>query len=77
MTGEVVLRQWVIYERPRDYPQDFVVREWLIVRGSSPQPTINVRLAPTLEQARACVPRGLFCIPRSPGDDAVIVETWT
>jgi hypothetical protein len=34
--GEVVLTQYTIYERPADYPDGFVVRQWHVVRGRQP-----------------------------------------
>lgn len=76
--GETVLTQYTIYERPKDHPDSFVVREWLIVRGlDNPVPGELVRVAATLGDARAAIPDGLFNLGRSPGDDPVIVETWT
>jgi hypothetical protein len=75
---EVVLTQYVIYERPKDYPESFVVREWYIVRGrDEPVPGSLVKVAETLGDARAAIPDGLFNVGRQPGDDSVIVETWT
>jgi hypothetical protein len=69
------LIQFTIYERPRDYPEGYVVRCWEITAGEMiPGEAWG---APTLEAARELVPEGLFCIPRDPDDDAVIVETWT
>lgn len=75
---EVVLTQYTIYERPSDYPESFVVREWHIVRGRD-EPVAGgvVAVAKTLGDARLAVPDGLINIGRQPGDDSVIVETWT
>jgi hypothetical protein len=75
--GEVALRQYTIYDRPRDYPEGFVVREWLIERGNpQPQPGRSWT-AVSLAGARSWVPDGLFRIPRSADDDPRILETWT
>lgn len=75
---EVVLTQYTIYERPKDYPDGFVVREWHIVRGrDTPVAGAVVATVDTLGDARAAVPDGLYRIGRQPGDDPVIVEVWT
>jgi hypothetical protein len=76
--GETVLTQYTIYERPADYPHSYVVREWLIVRGrNGPVPGELVAVKDTLGDARAAIPDGLYNLGRQPGDDPVIVETWT
>lgn len=69
------LEQWVIYERPADHPDHFVVRRWIIIPGKA-LPTDELHLADTLEEARAFIPPGLTRMVRSPGDDPVIVEVW-
>jgi len=65
------LELFVIYEGPREFPGHFVVRRW-----ENDVPTGDFALAPSLDAARAEVPRGLFWIPRSPEDQAHIVEVW-
>ena len=69
------LRQYTIYDHPRDYPDGFVVREWEI--DASQMTSRRAWTAPTLETARELIPVGLFRIPRADNDDPVIVETWT
>jgi hypothetical protein len=68
------LPQFVIYDSPKDHPGKFVVRMWRI--GLQMGPTDTMAVFDTLEQARAFIPLGLFCMTRSPEDDPVIVETW-
>lgn len=66
---------WVIYENPRDFPGKFVLR----AQDASPQgvqPWQMCAVFGTLIEARAAVPPGLYCFPRIPGDDPVIVEMW-
>lgn len=76
--GETVLTQYTIYERPHDYPDSFVVREWHIVRGrTTPVAGGVLAVVDTLGDARAAVPDGLYNLGRQPGDDSVIVEVWT
>lgn len=62
---------WVIYERPWDYPNNFVARAW-----EFDKPTEEILLGDSLEEVRQLLPAGLFRMPRAPTDDPVIVETW-
>lgn len=68
---------WVICDHPTDVPEPFgfTIREWT-VNGSGATADSRVQFAMTLEDARKLVPPGLYCLPRSPEDDPVIVETW-
>ena len=69
-----VFSMWVIYERPRDFPQGFIVRRWDI---TGPGPTPGPAYAElTLEAARRHVPPGLECLPRFENDEPTIVEAW-
>lgn len=73
----MTLSTWTIYERPRDFPDDYVVREWQSDGNGNVRPTPEAQRYPTLEAARAPLrARGLVCIERSPGDDPCIVEVW-
>jgi len=65
---------WTIYERPRDFPDKFVVRLWECL--SVPRPLDLVGTADSLWGARKLVPPGRFNLGRQPGDDPVITETW-
>lgn len=79
----VAMTMWVIYERPQNFPCEFVllrhfVKDWRpgqTARAPSVPDSI-VWLAPTLELARLGVPHGLLCMPRFPEDDPHIVEVW-
>lgn len=76
MTGRDALRVWTIYDHPRDFPDYFVAREWLINRGES-FPSGNVAASNSLDALRAMMMKtGLVCLGREPGDDALIIETW-
>ena len=63
---------FVVYERPRDYPEEFIVRCW---RGETidREPFARGR---NLDEVRAQLPPGLFRMAAMPGDDPVILETW-
>ncbi|NRF83818.1 hypothetical protein HQ619_07745 [Burkholderia gladioli] len=62
---------WVIYDSPIDLPGRFVARKWLLDR-----PTSVVLQSKTLDELRSKLPSGLTQLPRDPGDDAKIVESW-
>lgn len=68
------LNMWIVHERPLDYPTSFVARRWLIDKVEIP--TLDIRVAPTLEEVRALLPQGLYCMPRDPNDESHIVEVW-
>jgi hypothetical protein len=74
--GQEFMSMWTIYNRPADYPGHYVVRRHAILRGRS-EPTGDFSIHLTLQDARSQgIPPGLYCLPRSPEDDPVIVETW-
>lgn len=73
------LDHYVIYEQPKDFPDKFVVRRWLIVGGEEKSALIADKaalLANTLDEARRLIPPGRYRIPRAQEDDPIIVETW-
>jgi hypothetical protein len=72
---EGTLSMWTIYRKPADYPDGYVVREWIIGAAAEPVPGEGKR-AVTLEKARELVPPGMYKLNRQDGDDPVIVETW-
>ena len=69
------MEQWTVYERPLDYPDGYVARRWVIGSGGA-VPTNDMFVADTLDELRALLPPGLFCLLRQPGDDPKIVEVW-
>ena len=69
------LNQWVIYDHPKDYPDNFVVRRWEVSPGRC-QPTEDVSLHVTLEESRKSIPNWTYRIPRFEEDDPTIVEVW-
>ena len=74
---EETLEQYAIYDHPSDYPNNFVVRRWEVVRGVPvAMPCGNPVLTETLEAARAVVPPGFVNIGRFENDDPVILEVW-
>ena len=71
---EEKLELWTVYERPLDYPDHYVVRQWKISpHGPIPGPA---QLADSLEHARRLVPPYTYRLDPLPGDDPCIVEVW-
>lgn len=67
-----MLEIFTIYERPRDFPEHFVIRRWF-----TDQATQDYELAPSLDEVRELVPQSAdVCLPRCECDDPCIVETW-
>lgn len=70
------LEMWTVYDHPRDFPEYFVARKFL-VEGRQARPTAQVvacgQLAPLREWLAE---RGLVPLARNDGDDSVIVESW-
>lgn len=75
-----VVDMFVVYDRPRDQPDAFVVRRhYVFLRNGAPQFACDaspVAVTPTLDAARAAVPRRRTRIPRDVDDDPAIVEVW-
>lgn len=73
------MRFWTIYERPREHPEHYAVREWNAhpARGVTYGRAV---LCETLEEARATCRgmRGVGAVNlgRYADDDPCIVETW-
>lgn len=77
------LSMFVVTHRTKDYGERFVVREHVLKLGADRRDRAGFvpLLAPRvvvdfLEAARAAIPSGLACVPRSDDDDPVVVEWW-
>jgi hypothetical protein len=62
---------WTIYDKPRDYPNGFIARKFLL-----DQPTDKTLTDSTLDGLRAKLPIGLYCLGRESGDHPNVVESW-
>lgn len=71
-----LMRMFVIYDNPSDYPDKFVVREHQVHRDSTHTASLQCTVFDTLDGARRSLPQGLYRLTRSPDDDPVIVEVW-
>lgn len=73
---------YTIYDHPKDHPDYYVLRPWDVIDGKdapriAPNGLPVCGLFKELESAREwCAQYGLHRLPRQPGDDPVIVETW-
>lgn len=69
------LHQYVIYDKPKDFPTKFVVRLWIIGPGTA-QAGPMICTANTIEEARQSLPDGVSQLPVFANDDPVIAEVW-
>lgn len=68
---------WVVYDHPADHPEHIVVRRQFSLTDGNMRVDDEARLFQNLNDARNfCASMGLISLPRFPGDDPVIVETW-
>jgi len=70
-----MLDMYTIYCKPLDYPNNFVVRKFLIGSGDVIT-TDEIHIGDTLEEARAFIPYRLVKLMRDPNDNPSVVETW-
>jgi hypothetical protein len=73
------LSLFAIYDRPKDYPDKYVVRRHRVLLGLKKAWTETDRdcsLADSLEEARLLLPPGLHNLGRTPEDDPAIAEVW-
>lgn len=73
---EDVLCGWTIYFHPLDFPEHYAVRMWFVGDEQIIYWHPFAIVCNTLEEAREQVPAGAIKVPREPGDDVVILETW-
>jgi len=68
------LEMFTVYRGPKDYPDEFVVRRFVLL--PKPTPCEIVARSETLEGVRAALSPYLVCLGREPDDDPSIVEVW-
>lgn len=68
---------WTIYDKPDDYPDEFVARMHVVgeITGACVSDGAVIR-AKTLNEVREKLPPGLHCLGRDQTDEPHIVETW-
>jgi len=67
---------FAVYDKPKDYPDKVVVREFFICKGVAIMKEI-VYKGDTVEEVKRVFDRkGFAFLDRSPGDDKVLVGTY-
>jgi hypothetical protein len=70
-----VLDMWTLYDHPRDFPNSYVARRFVI--GNASEATGDLIVAPKAEDIRGILYQaGRVRLERHPGDDPVIMEVW-
>jgi hypothetical protein len=70
------LELWCVYDHPKDEPEHFIARKWLMVRGQM-IPTRETITHQNLDALRGFLQHtGLSRFERMAADDASILETW-
>lgn len=64
-----------IFNNVSDFPNKVVIRVFRIQDGNV-EPTEDIEVCNTIEEARAKIPLGLVCMDRDPSDHPSVVETW-
>jgi hypothetical protein len=76
------MMMWTIYQHPKDFPDDYVMRATCVMGegGHVPAGTIVSSgiawVAPTLEELREIVPPDKARLERTEHDDPAIAEVW-
>jgi len=71
------LVMWTIYDRPTDFPEDYVARRWVIdAHGACATDRILVSKHDLQWLREQMIDMHLTVLPRSDGDAPCIVETW-
>lgn len=76
-----LLELWTLYAHPRDYPDSYVVRQFVVLDDGKlwmnpARPIIEEKtLEAAREKLRQLLPNGIP-IPRDTNDEPQIVETW-
>lgn len=75
---EVAITFYVVYERPRDYPENYVVRRQVVLATGKIAVDKNPwAIGMSLEEVRSAIPAGLYRLARDPEEDEQqLVESW-
>jgi hypothetical protein len=69
------LKMYVVYDHPKDFPDRYVVREWLVTDNATPGDVLF--MSSKVDEIRATLKKlDLYPIPKNPADDPKILETW-
>ena len=71
------LELFVVYEKPSDFPNSFVVRKHTIIMGKAKPAGSPMLIGPNIDHIREVLRQmGAINIGRFPNDDPVIKEVW-
>lgn len=70
------LAVWVIYERPKDHPQGYVLRCQWVMKDKTIKLDHIAWYAKDADDLRSIVPPGLVRIGHQSNEDPCILETW-
>lgn len=70
------LTTFVVYERPTDYPELYVLRAQHVMRNGDIVPDAEPMAVGTLEEVRRAVPEGSTQLARDERDEPQIFEVW-
>jgi hypothetical protein len=75
---KTVMEMFVVYDRPLDYPEHYVMRRWIIgaVEGQPIPDKDYFVIAKTLDEVRVAIPPHCVRLERDPNDEPQIVESW-
>lgn len=71
-----VLHTYAIYERPRDFPNSYVLRRWNVENGQIRPDPLPMAVALDLETVRAALPSGVVKVTDRQAQDPGILEEW-
>ena len=72
----VEIPMYLVYERPRDYPDEFVARvRWIGPGYDRPDPELFAR-GKTLGEIHARLPEDRLLVGPHEGDDPSVLEAW-
>lgn len=75
-SDQSVLNMYVVYENPRDFPGEYIVRRHIVTMNGD-LPTEQGWRTQSLESARLPLQKaGLMMFTRHENDDPVIKEVW-
>jgi hypothetical protein len=68
---------YFVYDHPKDFPNDFVVRRWMLVKGELiPDKEIMMKTSNYADIKTEMMYMGLTKMARQPDDEPCIKETW-
>ncbi len=72
-----VFELYIIYEKPKDYPFQYVARKQKVLKGGQIEAGEIFGVSKNVEHLRRSLSdMGLISVPRFENDDPCILETW-